>query len=65
MGQPWVLEISHMGSLFGLFDALGVPEAARPGLLETLRAKNIHELRAAAKAAGLSDADANALTRCV
>ena len=62
MGQPWVLEISHMGYLFGLFDALGVPEAARPGLLETLRAKNIHELRAAAKAAGLSDADANALT---
>ena len=58
MGQPWVLEISHMGYLFGLFDALGVPEAARPGLLETLRAKNIHELRAAAKAAGLSDADA-------
>ena len=62
MGQPWVLEISHMGYLFGLFDALGVPEATRPGLLETLRAKNIHELRAAAKAAGLSDADANALT---
>ena len=62
MGQPWVLEISHMGYLFGLFDALGVPEAARPGLLETLRAKNIHELRAAAEAAGLSDADANALT---
>ena len=62
MGQPWVLEISHMGYLFGLFDALGVPEAARPGLLETLRAKNIHELRATAKAAGLSDADANALT---
>ena len=62
MGQPWVLEISHMGYLFGLFDALGVPEAACPSLLETLRAKNIHELRAAAKAAGLSDADANALT---
>ena len=62
MGQPWVLEISHMGYLFGLFDALGVPEAARPGLLETLRAKNNHELRAAAKAAGLSDADADALT---
>ena len=57
MGQPWVLEISHMGYLFGLFDALGVQPAARPGLLETLRAKNIHELRAAAKAAGLSDED--------
>ena len=47
MGQPWVLEISHMGYLFGLFDALGVPENARPGLLEKLREKNAHELRRA------------------
>ena len=61
MGQPWVLEISHMGYLFGLFDALGVQPAARPGLLETLRAKNIHELQAAARAAGLTDADAEVL----
>ena len=37
MGQPWVLEISHMGYLFGLFDALGVPDAARAKLLEKLR----------------------------
>ena len=51
MGQPWVLEISHMGYLFGLFDALGVPENARPGLLEKLREKNAHELRRARQAA--------------
>ena len=62
LGQPWVLEVSHMGYLFGLFDALCVPEAARPGLLAALRAKNIHELRAAASAAGLEDAGADALT---
>ena len=62
LGQPWVLEVSHMGYLFGLFDALGVPEAARPGLLAALRAKNIHELRAAAAAAGLDAAGADALT---
>ena len=62
LGQPWVLEVSHMGYLFGLFDALGVPEAARPGLLAALRAKNIHELRAAASTAGLEDAGADALT---
>lgn len=27
LGAEWVLEVSHMGYLFGLFDALGVPEA--------------------------------------
>ena len=61
LGQPWVLEISHMGYLFGLFDALAVPETARPALLETLRAKNIHELHTEARNAGLSDAAADAL----
>ena len=45
-----------MGYLFGLFDALGVPDAARAKLLEKLREKNAHELRAAAGAAGLADA---------
>ena len=51
LGAAWVLEVSHMGYLFGLFDALGVPENARPGLLEKLREKNAHELRRAAQAA--------------
>ena len=37
LGAEWVLEVSHMGYLFGLFDALGVPEAARAQLLEKLR----------------------------
>ena len=49
LGAEWVLEVSHMGYLFGLFDALGVPEAARAQLLEKLRQKNAHELRAAAR----------------
>ena len=56
LGAEWVLEVSHMGYLFGLFDALGVPDAARAKLLEKLRQKNAHELRAAAGAAGLADA---------
>jgi len=56
-----VLEVSHMGYLFGLFDALGVPDAARAKLLEKLREKNAHELRAAAGAAGLADAAADIL----
>lgn len=29
LGAEWVLEVSHMGYLFGLFDALGVPDAAQ------------------------------------
>ncbi len=61
MGTAWVLEVSHMGYLFGLLDALAVPENARPALLGSLREKNAHELRAAAKAAGLDDAGAETL----
>lgn len=61
LGAEWVLEVSHMGYLFGLFDALGVPDAARAKLLEKLREKNAHELRAAAGAAGLADAAADTL----
>ena len=61
LGAEWVLEVSHMGYLFGLFDALEVPAAARAALLEKLREKNAHELRAAAKAAGLDDAAADTL----
>ena len=37
LGAEWVLEVSHMGYLFGLFDALGVPDAARAKLLEKLQ----------------------------
>ena len=46
LGQPWVLEVSHMGYLFGLLDALDVPEASRAALLAKLKAKNLHELKA-------------------
>ena len=37
LGKPWVLEVSHMGYLFGLLDALGVPEASRAALLALRR----------------------------
>lgn len=61
LGRDWVLEISHMGYLFGLFDALQVPPSARPTLLDKLRTKNAHELRSAALAAGLGSAGADVL----
>ena len=63
LGTDWVLEVSHMGYLFGLFDALQVPEDARAGLLRKLGQKNAHELRAAALAAGLDEDAADTLCR--
>ena len=59
---PTVLEVSHMGYLTGLLDALNVPAEARTKLLDFLRAKNAHELRTAALDAGLDDTAAAALT---
>ena len=61
MGPAWRLEVGHMGYLSGLMDALKVPEAARQGMLARLRARNSHELRAAALAAGLDREGAGAL----
>ena len=58
---PTVLEISHMGYLTGLLDALHVPAEARGKILDFLRAKNAHELRTAALDAGLDEDAAAAL----
>ena len=63
LGTDWVLEVSHMGYLFGLLDALQVPDAARAELLRKLGQKNAHELRAAALAAGLDEDAADTLCR--
>jgi ATP phosphoribosyltransferase regulatory subunit HisZ len=60
LGTDWVLEVSHMGYLFGLLDALDVPEASRAALLAKLKAKNLHELKAAASAAGSTAMPCNA-----
>lgn len=61
LNVPTVLEVSHMGFVTGLLDALQVPESARGRLLELLNQKNAHELHAAALADGLSEADADTL----
>ena len=60
-GRDFVLEISHMGFVTGLFDAVGAQEAVRPRLLTCIRDKNVHELRKAAEAAGLSRQGTDAL----
>ena len=58
---PTVLEVSHMGFVTGLLDALQVPEPARGRLLELLNQKNAHELHAAALAEGLDEEAARSL----
>ena len=61
--RDFVLEISHMGFVTGLFDAVGADEAVRPRLLTCIRDKNVHELRKTAEAAGLSRQGTDALCR--
>ncbi len=63
IGPAYVLEIGHMGYISGLFDALSIPESARHRVLDKLRSKNAHELRAAALAAGAGEAGAGALAQ--
>ena len=62
-GRDFVLEVSHMGFVTGLFDAVGADEAVRPRLLTCIRDKNVHELRRTAEAAGLSRQGTDALCR--
>ena len=61
LGVATVLEISHMGFVTGLLDALNIEPAARGRLLEYLRGKNGHELRRAAEKFGLSAAATDSL----
>jgi len=57
--QPdFVLAISHMGFLTGLVEASGAAAEAKPLLLQLLRSKNAHQLRAAALQNGADQAGA-------
>ncbi len=60
-GPDFVLELSHMGFVAGLLDAVGAPESVRPKLLNCIRDKNAHELQALAFRAGLSPQGTDAL----
>lgn len=56
MQGDFILEISHMGYLFGLFDAIGVGPAYHGKLLNLLRRKNAHDLKIQAAALGVDEA---------
>ena len=62
-GRGFAVELSHMGFVTGLLDAVGAPETVRPQLLTCIRYKNQHELQKAAAAAGLSRQGTDALCR--
>ncbi len=61
--RDFVLEVSHMGFVTGLFDAVGVPEAIRPRILTCIRDRNAHELQKCGEEAGLSRQGTEALCR--
>lgn len=60
-GREYVLEVSHMGFVTGLLDAVGAPETIRPNLLTYIQNRNWHELQECAAAAGLSKQGKDAL----
>ena len=62
-GPEYVVELSHMGFVTGLLDAVGAPEPARKHLMTCLRDKNSHELQKIAATAGLSRQGIDALCR--
>lgn len=63
MERDHVVEISHMGFVTGLFDAVGAPETIRPRLLTCIRDRKVHELQTIAAEVGLSKQGIDALCR--
>lgn len=61
-GGEYTLELSHMGFVSGLLDAVGAPQSIRPRLMACVRAKNAHDLQTAAAEAGLSRQGIDALS---
>lgn len=60
-GPEFVLDLSHMGFVTGLLEAVGASEAVRPKLLACIRDKNSHELQKIAASVGLSPQGTEAL----
>ena len=61
--RDYVLELSHMGFVTGLLDAVGATESIRPRLLNCIRDRNAHELQKCAAEAGLSRQGTDALRK--
>lgn len=55
INPQFILDISHMGFVTGLFESLNVEYHIQEQLLGCIRSKNLHELKAIASCAGVSD----------
>lgn len=55
--EDYVLDISHMGFLSGVFSAIQTPAEAKKALLRCLESKNAHELTAIAAEYGIAAAE--------
>lgn len=62
VGPEHVLDVSHMGFLVGLFEALGLDGDARTEIMRSLSAKSAHGVEAAAKQAGVGLVGVNVLS---
>ena len=61
VGPAYVLELSHMGFLLGLFDALGLEGEARGRVLGCLSSKSVHGVAEEARRAGIGAAGVETL----
>ena len=61
VGPEYVLELSHMGFLQGLFDALGLEGEARDRVLGCLSSKSVHGVAEEARRAGIGMAGVDTL----
>lgn len=62
-GKEYVLEVSHMGFVTGLLDAVGAPEGIRSQLFTCIQNKNWHDLQELSVNAGLSKQGIDALCK--
>ncbi len=56
IGPKYVLEVSHMGFVTGMFDALSLEGEARSQVVAAMAAKSAHGVDAAARGAGIGSA---------
>jgi len=61
VGPEYVLEISHMGFMMGLFESLGLDGDARTEVMNGLSAKSAHGVEMAARNAGVGSVGVNVL----
>lgn len=58
-----ILDISHLGLLSELIDAIGVPPDKKDELLKCIGEKNVHELTSICRGCGVSETGVNVLKR--